>query len=97
MLGQALLGRKAPRYVASAALVTNMAVHFKWGRERSLAWVTQLDTGKPVANAAVRITDSCTGEQLARGTTDASGGVFVPAGLPEPETYGGCEAAARTR
>ena len=91
VLGQALLGRKAPRYVASAALVTNMAVHFKWGRERSLAWVTRLDTGKPVAGATVRITDSCTGAQLARGVTDASGGVFVPQGLPEPETYGSCE------
>src|SRR3569623_383904 len=42
VLGQALLGRKAPRYVASAALVTNMAVHFKRGREKSLAWVTRL-------------------------------------------------------
>lgn len=94
VLGQALLGRKAPRYVASAALVTNMAVHFKWGRERSLAWVTRLDTGKPVAGATVRITDSCTGEQLARGTTDASGGVFVPQGLPEPETYGSCDSGS---
>ena len=36
------------RYVATAALVTNMAVHFKWGRGRSLAWVTTLDTGQPV-------------------------------------------------
>ncbi|MDB5703755.1 MAG: alpha-2-macroglobulin, partial [Sphingomonas bacterium] len=94
VLGQALLGRKAPRYVASAALVTNMAVHFKWGRERSLAWVTQLDSGKPVAGAAVRITDSCTGGTLARGTTDASGGVFVPPGLPDPETYGSCESGS---
>ena len=48
VLGQALLGRKAPRYVATAALVTNMAVHFKWGREKSLAWVTSLDSGQPV-------------------------------------------------
>ncbi|MES1974412.1 MAG: MG2 domain-containing protein [Pseudomonadota bacterium] len=90
VLGQALLGRKAPRYVASAALVTNMAVHFKWGRERSLAWVTQLDSAKPVAGADVRITDSCTGRLLARGKTDASGAVFVPQGLPEPESGGGC-------
>lgn len=91
VLGQALLGRKAPRYVAAAALVTNMAVHFKWGREKSLAWVTALDTGKPVANAAVRITDSCTGESLAHGTTDASGAVYAPPGLPAPETYGDCK------
>ncbi|MES2055632.1 MAG: MG2 domain-containing protein [Pseudomonadota bacterium] len=91
VLGQALLGRKAPRYVASAALVTNMAVHFKWGRERSLAWVTQLDSGKPMANAEVRITDSCSGALLARGVTDQAGGLFVPPGLPEPQTYGSCD------
>ena len=90
-LGEALLGRRAPRYVASAALVTNMAVHFKWGRERSLAWVTSLDTGKPVANAEVRVTDSCDGRMLARGITDRSGGLMVPPGLPEPETYSSCE------
>ncbi|OWK29887.1 alpha-2-macroglobulin family protein [Sphingomonas mucosissima] len=91
ILGRALLGRDTPRYVASAALVTDMAVHFKWGRERSLAWVTQLSDGKPAANAEVRITDSCTGKLLARGVTDRTGGLFVPAGLPEPETYGSCE------
>jgi uncharacterized protein YfaS (alpha-2-macroglobulin family) len=91
ILGRALLGRDTPRYVASAALVTDMAVHFKWGRERSLAWVTQLSDGKPAANAEVRVTDSCTGKLLARGITDRTGGLFVPAGLPEPETYGSCE------
>ena len=91
VLGRALLGRNTPRYVATAALVTNLAVHFKWGRERSLAWVTQLDSGKPAANAEVRVTDSCTGDLLARGITDRSGGLFVPKGLPEPESYGSCE------
>ena len=89
VLGQALLGRKAPRYVATAALVTNMSVHFKWGRAASLAWVTALDTGKPVANAEVHVTDSCTGKLLARGITDKNGGLNVPPGLPEPEAYGG--------
>ena len=90
-LGRALLGRAAPRYVATTALVTNMAVHFKWGRERSLAWVTALDTGKPVAGAEVRVTDSCSGRLLAHGRTDRSGAVFAPAGLPEPQTYGSCK------
>ncbi|WP_425228594.1 alpha-2-macroglobulin family protein [Sphingomonas sp.] len=90
-LGRALLGRSAPRYVATSVLVTNMAVHFEWGREASLAWVTSLDTGRPVANAAVRITDSCTGQLLAHGTTDRSGGVMAPAGLPAPSTGGSCE------
>ncbi len=90
VLGEALLGRKAPRYVAAAALVTNMAVHFKWGRERSLAWVTHLDSGKPAAGASVAVTDSCTGKLLARGTTDRSGGLMIPAGLPQPESYSSC-------
>ncbi len=90
-LGRALLGRNVPRYVASAALVTDLSVHFKWGRDRSLAWVTQLSDGKPAANAEVRVTDSCTGRLLARGITDRSGGLMVPAGLPEPETYASCD------
>ena len=89
-LGQALLGRRAPRYVASAALVTNMAVHFKWGRGRSLAWVTALDTGKPVANAEVRMSDSCSGKLFAKGVTDAKG-IFTATDLPQPETWGDCE------
>ncbi len=93
-LGRALLARDAPRYVATAALVTDMAVHFKWGRERSLAWVTRLATGKPVANAAVQVTDACTGRALAKGRTDRSGGLMIPAGLPQPATYGGCDGDA---
>jgi len=90
-LGAALLGRKATRYVTTAALVTNMAVHFKWGRESSLAWVTSLDTGLPVAGAEIRVTDSCTGRLLARGTADKAGRLAFASGLPQPETYSGCE------
>ncbi|WP_296217851.1 alpha-2-macroglobulin [uncultured Sphingomonas sp.] len=93
VLGRALLGRDQTRYVATAALVTNMAVHFKWGEERSLAWVTQLSDGKPAANALVQVTDSCTDKLLARGMTDRTGGLFIPAGLPRPETYSNCESA----
>lgn len=90
-LGAVLLGRKATRYVATAALVTNMAVHFKWGRESSLAWVTALDTGLPVAGAEIRVTDSCTGRLLARGTADKSGRLAFASTLPQPETYASCE------
>lgn len=90
-LGRALLGRDKPRYVAAGALVTNMAVHFKWGRAASLVWVTALDSGKPVGGADVRITDSCTGAILGRGTSDAAGRVLVKSGLPEPDTYGDCD------
>jgi len=36
ILGEALLGISQPMYVPTAALVTNLSVHFKWGRESSL-------------------------------------------------------------
>ena len=90
-LGRALLGRDAPRYVAAGALVTDLSVHFKWGRERSLAWVTRLSDGKVVAGADIRVTDSCTGQLLARGRSDAQGRVGIASGLPQPESYGSCE------
>jgi alpha-2-macroglobulin len=90
-LGKALLGRDATRYVAAGALVTNMAVHFKWGRANSLAWVTAIDNAVPVAGANVRVSDSCTGEELASGTTDKQGRLLVTRTLREPTAYGGCE------
>ena len=89
-LGEALLGHKGTRYVSTGALVTNMAVHFKWGREGSLVWVTALDSGQGVGQAEVQISDSCTGQLYAKGTTDASGRLGVPAALTEPESYGDC-------
>ncbi|MEQ1548471.1 MAG: MG2 domain-containing protein [Chakrabartia sp.] len=89
-LGRALLGRDAPRYVVAGALVTNMAVHFKWGREKSLAWVTTLDGAKPVAGADIRVTDSCSGRQIARGTSDKVGRLIVT-GIPAPETSTSCD------
>jgi len=78
MLGASLLGKPATMYVRTAALVTNLGVHFKLGRgaevgEMSgLAWVTALDDGKPVRDAAVAVRD-CKGKLLAEGRTDASG------------------------
>jgi uncharacterized protein YfaS (alpha-2-macroglobulin family) len=91
VLGQALLGRPATRYVNAAALVTNLAVHFKWGRSGSLAWVTSLDSGAPAAGAAVRVSDSCTGKLLAEGTTDRFGRLVVASGLPAPSSAEGCD------
>ncbi len=90
-LGASLLGRKVPRYVAAGALVTDMAVHFKWGRESSLVWVTRLSTGAPVGRAAIRISDSCTGQQWAAGMSDASGRMAVHGGLPAPSLNDGCD------
>ncbi len=71
-LGQSLLDKQAPMYVRTGVLVTNLGVHFKFGRENSVVWVTTLDRGKPVAGAAVAIND-CRGKRLWSGTTDAQG------------------------
>ena len=75
-LGTSLLderyGNSRTMYVRTAALVTNLGVHFKLGRENTLAWVTSLDKGKPVAGAQVVVSD-CRGQEVARGQTDAQG------------------------
>lgn len=76
LLGASLLDERygSPRtmYVRSMALVTNLGVHFKLGRENAFVWVTSLDRGLPVAGAQVRVSD-CHGKELATGTTDAQG------------------------
>ncbi|MFO0702161.1 MAG: MG2 domain-containing protein, partial [Nitrospira sp.] len=84
ILGKALLSKPAPMYVATAALVTNLAVHFKKGREASLVWVTALDSGKPVSDATVTI-HSCSGNELWKGKTDSQGIARVGP-LPEPSS-----------
>ena len=75
-LGASLLdarhGDGRTMYVRSSALVTNLGVHFKLGRENALAWVTTLDKGQPVANARVRVSD-CNGGEVASASTDAQG------------------------
>lgn len=75
-LGASLLderhGARRTMYVRTSALVTNLGVHFKLGRENALAWVTTLDKGAPVAGATVRVS-SCSGEELARAVTNAQG------------------------
>ncbi|MDD0838457.1 MG2 domain-containing protein [Curvibacter sp. HBC61] len=75
-LGVALLapgeGGARTMYVRTTALVTNLGVHFKLGRDSALAWVTTLDKGTVVAGAAVRVSD-CQGREVAQGVTDAQG------------------------
>lgn len=75
-LGRALLD---PRYgadremvVRTSALVTNLNVSVKIGRENALAWVTTLDKGRPVAGAKVQVSD-CHGHLLTTAITDAQG------------------------
>ncbi|MGA0613095.1 alpha-2-macroglobulin family protein [Caldimonas sp. KR1-144] len=71
-LGESLLDKKAPLYVRTGVLVTNLGVHFKRGRENSLVWVTTLDRGRPVEGAEVAVRD-CAGKALWSGRTDANG------------------------
>lgn len=90
LLGQSLLGRDEVRHVSTAALVTNLAVHFNWGRERSSVWVTRLDNGQPVADASVTIIDYCAGNKLAEGRTDRDGIAKIVASLGQPHDNNQC-------
>jgi uncharacterized protein YfaS (alpha-2-macroglobulin family) len=97
MLGASLLhenyGKTRTMYVRSSALVTNLGVHFKLGRENALAWVTTLDKGKPVANAVVRVSD-CAGKEVATGTTNAQGIASFTGIAPEGASCSGRKRAA---
>lgn len=88
LLGAALLGKEASMFVPTAALVTNLGVHFKWGAAGALAWVTQLDRAQPVGGADVFVLD-CDGTQLWKGITGADGTVAI-AGLPAPSAARQC-------
>lgn len=81
ILGSALLDPPKPMFVPAAALVTNLSVHFKWGREASLVWVTTLDKGKPVKGAEVTVRD-CQERVLWRGKSDGQGVARIEAYLP---------------
>lgn len=85
-LGNALLKHPKTMYVRSQALVTDMAVHLKKGRDNSLVWVTSLSTGLPVAKAEVRIF-GCNGEVLQHGQTDMQGVALFAVSL---EQSGSC-------
>lgn len=71
-LGRVLLNKPQTAYVHTAALVTNLAAHFKHGAASSLVWVTSLDNGTPVPRATVIVRD-CSGKALWQGVTDSSG------------------------
>ncbi len=90
-LGAALLGRRQPRYVATTALVTDLAVHFQWGRETSLVWVTRLEDGQPVAGAQIEVSDYCAGVKRWSGTTGADGIAHIETSLGNPHGNSYCE------
>jgi uncharacterized protein YfaS (alpha-2-macroglobulin family) len=88
ILGSSLLPSKLPMFVAAGALVTDMAVHAKWGKENSLFWVTSLSTGKPVSGVKVQVLD-CSGENLWSGKTSGDGTAYVE-GLKLPSSAKSC-------
>lgn len=71
-LGQSLLASAAPMYVRTTALVTNLGVHVKTGRDDMLAWVTTLDDGRVVPDAAIAVLN-CSGNVVAQGKTGEDG------------------------
>ena len=79
-LGQSLLDKRAPMFVRTGVLMTNLGVHFKLGRENSVVWVTSLDRGKPVEGADVAVND-CRGKPIWTGRTDAKGLAVVARAL----------------
>lgn len=89
-LGAALLGQPKPMYIQSAVLVTNLSVHFKWGRDSSLVWVTTLDRATPVQSVAVSVRD-CTGKLLWQGNTDKSGVANIKGELVKGKKAPYCE------
>lgn len=95
ILGAAILTPATAYYIQTAALVTNLAVHFKWGREGSLAWVTSLDRGDPVSDALVSIRN-CRGEVLTSGKTDAKG-IFRILSLPRRADIPKCDLPGKSR
>jgi uncharacterized protein YfaS (alpha-2-macroglobulin family) len=91
-LGRSLLdarhGEPRTMFVRTSALVTNLGVHFKLGRENALAWVTTLDRGQVVPNATVRVSD-CDGKEVAAATTNAQGIAELKGLAPQPPRCSG--------
>ncbi len=88
-LGASLLGEQKPMYVPTAALVTNLSAHFKWGRESSLVWVTTLDKAEPVEGASVSLRD-CYGVSVWEGKTDKDGIAAINKQLPSENALPNC-------
>ncbi|MEO6018427.1 MAG: MG2 domain-containing protein, partial [Polaromonas sp.] len=90
-LGASLLderhGASRTMYVRTSALVTNLGVHFKLGRENAMAWVTTLDKGAPVAGAVVRVSN-CQGTEVAKAVTNAQGIANFTDLSPQPAACG---------
>ncbi len=89
-LGAALFGKPGTYFAQSIALVTDLAVHLKWGRESSLVWVTSLARGAPIKNARVNVQD-CKGTTLWQGGTNGDGVAAIARELPRSSDLPSCE------
>lgn len=90
LLGKTLLDAGGPFHVASATLVTDLALHLKTGRTQGLAWLTSLSTAQPVQGAQIAVVD-CMGHRLpGKFTTNKEGFVTFP--LPKRSS---CEKETR--
>ena len=69
-------------HVSTAALVTNLAVHFKQGRESSLVWVTALDT-RHAGGQGAGLGAGLQRQGALEGLTDARGIARISKELPE--------------
>jgi len=87
-LGTALLEPIQPMFVRTGALVTNLGLHFKLGKDDSLVWVTSLDKGRPIEGAQVAVYD-CRGKALWNGRTDAQGLARIDRPNLDRESEGG--------
>ena len=96
ILGTHYLAQPSPLFIPAAALTTDMAAHFKWGREYSLVWVTSLEKGTPVAGAAVVIRD-CKGKAIWQGKTDPTGVALIKTHLPGPDDLSRCSGKVNYR
>lgn len=93
-LGAFLLEKQTPYFAQTVALVTNLAVHFKQGRESSLVWVTRLDRGEPVAGAEIAVRD-CSGKVHWQGKSDAQGIARIALSLTQRNALPDCPGRGR--
>lgn len=84
LAGSLLAERSETMYVRTTALLTNLAVHMKYSAEDFLVWVTRLDTGEPVANATINISN-CDAKPLHSGVTDEQGRLYLGQALSRTE------------
>ncbi len=90
ILGDALLAKGRTLYAATAALVTNLSVHLKQGRDSSLVWVTNLHNAQPSAEVTITIRN-CKGDLLWKGKTDNNGIAIIKKPLPDTNQLPACE------